>query len=509
MDEVVSIDNFGGRDLINSPRSLEACLRSGYDPQELLIRDEKSFARRNEAAEVTQMRAEHFERKRMQKVEMVMEERRVIVDFLDEQDAAAAPETGGGGGDGEGAKSAVEQMKEKFDHEANTMMEMERKRLAQIQERMAKELQQMVEIEQRVADMQAKNAEKEKRERERREVFEKEKQDKRAELAAKRRERLVMKQKQEEEDEARAKELAKAEALQTKRFQEMEKKAEKQRKREARMRDQERVEKQEQHRREVEEMVAAQEEVAHQARLRMEERERVVKAAIERKQQEHKERIRAKRAVAEQRIASALKGQRDIQKKKRVDYDAKQAAAAIRAAEVKVRVDEETKANALKRDEELKQAKARKDGAKSIETDRIARILEKRAKLDSYLAVVHQERDRVRAKRNATKELRKEDKLSNVQRIKRIDEFVRLQTLQKIADDDDRSSRIAQEKMDLMNKRKQQTTDALKRKHEIAMAMEQMRISNKFGNLESLLKGKKGKKKKKKKSAGGDTLPSL
>ena len=90
-----------------------------------------------------------------------------------------------------------------------------------------------------------------------------------------------------------------------------------------------------------------------------------------------------------------------------------------------------------------------------------------------------------------------------------MEEFNRLQTLQKIADDDDRSSRIAQEKMDLMNKRKQQTTDALKRKHEIAMAMEQMRISNKFGNLESLLKGKKGKKKKKKKSAGGDTLPSL
>ena len=62
MDEVVSIDNFGGRDLINSPRSLEACLRSGYDPQELLKRDEKSFARRNEAPEVTQMRAEHSER---------------------------------------------------------------------------------------------------------------------------------------------------------------------------------------------------------------------------------------------------------------------------------------------------------------------------------------------------------------------------------------------------------------------------------------------------------------
>ena len=52
---------------------------------------------------------------------------------------------------------------------------------------------------------------------------------------------------EEEEDEARAKELAKAEALQTKRFQEMEKKAEKRRKREARLRDQERVEKQERH----------------------------------------------------------------------------------------------------------------------------------------------------------------------------------------------------------------------------------------------------------------------
>ena len=45
------------------------------------------------------------------------------------------------------------------------------------------------------------------------------------------------------------------------------------------------------------------------------------------------------------------------------------------------------------------------------------------------------------------KELKKQDKLENIERRKRIDEFIRLQTLQKIASDDARTARIKKTKL--------------------------------------------------------------
>merc|ERR1712070_472454 len=102
-------------------------------------------------------------------------------------------------------------------------------------------------------------------------------------------------------------------------------------------------------------------------------------------------------------------------------------------------------------------------------------------------------------------ELVKEDKLSNVQRIKRIDEFVRLQTLQKIQDDDERSERIKMEKNMLIKQRKQAQLDALLRKHKITQAMEQMRVTNKWTDIDLGAK----KKKRKKKMRSSTSLPQL
>merc|ERR1712054_644666 len=83
------------------------------------------------------------------------------------------------------------------------------------------------------------------------------------------------------------------------------------------------------------------------------------------------------------------------------------------------------------------------------------------------------------------------------ERVKRIDEFVRLQTLQKIQDDDDRSERIKAEKQALIKQRKQAQLDSLLRKHRITQAMEQMRVTNKWSNVDLAGGGSKKKKKKK------------
>ena len=53
---------------------------------------------------------------------------------------------------------------------------------------------------------------------------------------------------------------------------------------------------------------------------------------------------------------------------------------------------------------------------------------------------------RERADRKLDRDLAIDDRVSNVQRIKRIDEFIRLQTLAKIQEEDARSSRLVAEK---------------------------------------------------------------
>jgi hypothetical protein len=168
---------------------------------------------------------------------------------------------------------------------------------------------------------------------------------------------------------------------------------------------------------------------------------------------------------------------------------------------------------------------------------RVADIVKKRNVLDGRMAFVYEKREKKRTIRKTEKDMNLSDKWSNVQRMKRIDEFVRLQvsgdhmrccraawpniqcthlskpcaqTLQKIQDDDDRSQRMKREKQQLLEQRKMAALQSLMQKHKITTAMDQMRISNKWGSLDKLIDGpaKKGKK-----GAGddpnGESLPNL
>ena len=65
MESIYTIHTFedAGRE-INSPRSLEACLRVGIDPSELGPRSVKSFARKGLEEDLVLKLHENFEKKR-------------------------------------------------------------------------------------------------------------------------------------------------------------------------------------------------------------------------------------------------------------------------------------------------------------------------------------------------------------------------------------------------------------------------------------------------------------
>lgn len=67
MENLVNVLNFqenGTTREINSPRTLEACLRSGYDPSELLPKPRSAFVTKNRTPEMVDIKYEAFERKR-------------------------------------------------------------------------------------------------------------------------------------------------------------------------------------------------------------------------------------------------------------------------------------------------------------------------------------------------------------------------------------------------------------------------------------------------------------
>jgi hypothetical protein len=67
METLISIVNFddsGEGPEINSPRSLEACLRSGYDPKELMAKKKTFFKGRGITDEMLEIKYEQFEKKR-------------------------------------------------------------------------------------------------------------------------------------------------------------------------------------------------------------------------------------------------------------------------------------------------------------------------------------------------------------------------------------------------------------------------------------------------------------
>lgn len=75
----VSLENFDPCDRtkrINTPRSLEACKRQGIEPNELYYISKAEVAKQDKTAnkKIIEIRYEHFEEKRKEKVRILLEE---------------------------------------------------------------------------------------------------------------------------------------------------------------------------------------------------------------------------------------------------------------------------------------------------------------------------------------------------------------------------------------------------------------------------------------------------
>jgi hypothetical protein len=86
MNNFYSVLNFecpdGTAYVPNSPRTLESCLRSGFDPRELLPTPLEDYYQPGEPRAVSKVKHEHFEKRRQEKVKIVTQERVAICNYL-------------------------------------------------------------------------------------------------------------------------------------------------------------------------------------------------------------------------------------------------------------------------------------------------------------------------------------------------------------------------------------------------------------------------------------------
>ena len=244
-------------------------------------------------------------------------------------------------------------------------------------------------------------------------------------------------------------------------------------------------------------IVAAQEQMADNSRKKMEEKLKRVQANQEKKREDKHKEIEENRKRAEEKINSVVAMNKKIQADKRKAFDDKQAEIARFKKDKQVEVRAKAEAVAKKLQEKQDRQRQRAQEAKNKLDERKGRIIKQLNDKEHFKYVVAEEREEQAAIRNLERELKKADKQSNVQRIKRMDEFMRLQVQQKLRDDDARTAGIRDQKQKLLAERRQMQHENFLRKSAVKEAMDQMKITNKFIDIEEVLAKKAGKKVKK------------
>ncbi|CBN77673.1 conserved unknown protein [Ectocarpus siliculosus] len=505
---VLNFEHDGNAEHISSPRSLEACLRSGCDPQDLMPRSSKTFAVKGELPELTEIRHNFFEARRKEKIAMVKKERQSIINFLSSKEQSGLPALGKSGSGllaGATAASATDVELEARRIKAG-ILEIERKRGLVIAERQEKEMQRVVENEQRMADLHKKILRVEEADAKRRAEHDQRVAQQRAAAAEKRAKKEMEKHEREKMEDEQRKEMIKRAAEAEARQLKIEKELEEQRIAEAAKREEERRALKEQQDQATAALIRAQEEKAEEKNRIMAEREARVQAQLDEKKAAKAAEVAAQRASAEQRIQEVMEKNRKIQQDKKIAYDLKVAEVARRKAE-RTEGDE---AQAKKRAED--QAKQDNIRAKRLEAsyqdraDHRKDILARRRQKDKFYGQIRNERCKDLAMKKLYHDLVMEDKRQNIERLRRVDEFVRLQTLLRIEQETERTEKIKAEREFLVEQRIAVANKAIRKKHKIKEAMEKMRATNNFHGIDALLDGLDKRRRKSKGTA--DTEPA-
>ena len=203
----MTIENFhedGVTREINSPRSLEACLRVGLDPVELVPRSRNAFVSKDLTKQMIDIKYESFEKKRQDKIATVKAERNAIIQYTERKLKLQVSNAGN-------TNSIAAQLAAMKEAEASNLLEIEIKRMEALKKRQEKEMNKMIEKEKQSAALQLKIKHAEAEEEVKKKIHLKKVAEQRAAAEKKANDRLLELKRKEEEEEVKRKEVAKKE----------------------------------------------------------------------------------------------------------------------------------------------------------------------------------------------------------------------------------------------------------------------------------------------------------
>jgi hypothetical protein len=430
-----------------------------------------------------------------EKISMVKKERQAIIAFAEKKLRTLSP--GKSGNSPDKPIDAAEELRQAEARRAAALIEMEEKRLEALKRRQEKELSKIVEREQTMAALQQKIAKAEEEEMKKKKLHDKKVAEEKVAEEKRRQQREAELKRLEQEEAERKRELAKKEAEVEEKLKKKRLQMERQMMKEARMRDEERKQKVEEARKKTEALLKAQEELAEQNRIKMLEREHRIMQQLEEKKEKKRQEVAEQREKAAKRIAEAIDKHHNLHVTKKLEFDERQKAAEERARENFILEQEKLKKQADEREKRNKTRLNRLIDAYRQRKDHRDEIIQKREERDSVYTTIQADREKKISMMKFTTDLKLKDKLENVERVARMNEFRRLQILQKIYTEDNKHEEIYKRKEDMLRKHGEEAKQSLIRKHEISDTMERMRMTNDFTLLDKLFASKKSKKERK------------
>lgn len=513
MEVLISVENFedvtGKYREVNSPRTLEACLRCGLDPTELYARPKGQFKEKGLTPEMLDIKYQAFQTKRTDKISMVKKERQAIIAFAEKKARGLSAGKTGATLSPDKPIDAAEELRQADIRRAAALIELEEKRMEALKRRQEKELNKIVEREQTMAVLQQKISKAEEEEMKKKKMHDKKVAEEKVAEEKRKNQRKAELKRLEQEEAEKKRELAKKEAEVEEKLKKKRLQMEREMLKEARMRDEERKQKVEEARRKTEALLKAQEDLAEENRVKMIEREhRIMQQLIDKKEKKRQE-VADQREKAGKRIAEAIEKHHNLHVTKKLEFDERQKSAEERARENFILEQEKLKKQADAREKRNKTRLNRLVDAYRQRKDHREEIIQKREERDSVYATIQADREKKVSMMKFTTDLKLKDKLENVERVARMTEFRRLQILQKIYTEDNKHDDTTKRREDMLRKHSEEAKQSLIRKHEISDTMERMRMTNDFTLLDKLFATKKSKKEKKQGKNEEDEDPRL
>ncbi|CAK4165948.1 unnamed protein product [Aphanomyces euteiches] len=495
--------------IVLTPRSAEACLRTGVNPETLKIRDLDSFGDNGVSPAVQKMRHEAYSMRRHEQMKLVRAEKKKI---LSDEDGAAEENTKRSPSNSPKKSNSPEK------DQAASMIDMEQRRLEKVQFRQQREIEQMLEFEMKMNRLAEEAAAKLMREKAMHDQMEAEKAQRLKELAEIKRIRELQKKAQEDAAEERRRQVAAQMFQKDKELADQKARQERLRKIEAKMRDEERRKKAEEHRLKTEAIVAKQQEEIQARLMELTLAEETRNRMLEEQREQRAAEMEERREIVTKRIHKNLKQARRVELQRKREIRHKQRQSEMLRAQMKQEQERQRELahqemELLERKRQMVLEEARREEERKKNT-----LLQKQREIEENVQHLQDAHHRELQLRREQRIIQKQLKLSNVDRIKRIQEYKRLETLRKIREAEERTESMLQQKVDLIRQRKAASVKSKIQRDAIVETMEHVKITKKWKKaskkIDEVLGTKTIKKKRPASSDGAsaslhEELPSL